>query len=77
MVPKLRKNSKEVKELFKKDLKCEVVSDLTRYKPVEVDKSRVEGGLGLRGSAIVVGTEGKKYCVYSGNARYNITVLEA
>ena len=72
----IRKNLKEVKGLFEKNIKCELVSSLNGYEPREVEKEIVKFDLYLRGSNIARGTLNKKYCVYSGNDKYNITVLE-
>lgn len=72
----LRKNDREVRELFKKNLKCVLVDSLNEYKPRETDKELVEFDLTLKNSRIVRVVEGEKYCVYSIRYRYNITVIE-
>lgn len=72
----LRKNSKEVKELFKGNIKCELISQMNDYQPREVSKTLVQFDLELSSSSISRGVENESYCVYAGNDKYNVTVLK-
>lgn len=72
----LRKNSKEVKGLFEKNIKCTQVRSEVGLAPRDVISEIVKFDLSLESSSIVRGIKDKRYCVYSGNDVYDIEVID-